>query len=453
MKAVLNAKDGNPTNQSEMLICALEEVEKGSGDLVPVWYKIVGNECYLSHSSIGRVLQRNKWRDILGNYAPCSDPASLCPACQLFGTTEAGGFKGRISCGDAVPVYGIRQESLQFRELPILAGPRPSAFEFYLKRPVPNATYWNFDYHVVGLQDSAEYRSVPNTGIRGRKFYWHSIPDKTDARPQNDKMNTTMEILSPGEKNSFRFRLFFDRITEEQLSQLIWVVTLGENKADGRQMHKIGHGRPLGYGSVRLTVEKKTIRKFVREDNGTVNFLLQEEKLPEEVLCPWPDTGAVKAILAMTHINAASGKVVGYPMEEGKKGDVTIYNWFGKNRRSKGPDQLLPYPVVKNKNLAVSEAASLKTSLPPEEYTIDAANQRAAGKKDWSGQIVTVRIIEIKPKGAACKMPDGSKGYLKGNQQLTNKSGDRCEVRVTEFSNDFNSWQLIPVKKERVKGV
>ena len=77
---------------NENLKKALEKAKNGENNLIPVYYISVmrGSEnlVYLSNSSIGRIAQKRKWKDIMGEYAPCESTDKMCPACLLFGTTK-----------------------------------------------------------------------------------------------------------------------------------------------------------------------------------------------------------------------------------------------------------------------------------------------------------------------------------------------------------------------------
>ena len=104
---------------------------------VPVYYLIVEDEnknkiVYLSASHIGRVAQHRKWEDIMKNHVPCGH--TLCPACLLFGTANIDGMKGHLRVSDAfIDENGREKINRKDVTLDILAAPRTSAFEFYLK--------------------------------------------------------------------------------------------------------------------------------------------------------------------------------------------------------------------------------------------------------------------------------------------------------------------------------
>ena len=55
-------------------------------------------------------------------------------------------------------------------------------------------------------------------------------------------------------KGTFKGSVYFDRITRAQLEELAFVLTLGENTPASPRLHKIGHGKPVGYGSCKITL-------------------------------------------------------------------------------------------------------------------------------------------------------------------------------------------------------
>lgn len=194
------------------LLAALEKVHNGDpaqGGLVPVWYLLADDNgtprCYLSGASIGRVMQGRSWAEIMGNYAPCADTDALCPGCALFGTVKGKGTSGRVRFTDA---EAAQYESLGNKTLPILSGPKPSAYEFYLEKP--KSTYetsigfWNYDfcsleetkYFPDGTKRTIKKFRVYTPQPRGRKFYWHSAPRTENERSnQNATLCYTTEPL------------------------------------------------------------------------------------------------------------------------------------------------------------------------------------------------------------------------------------------------------------------
>jgi CRISPR-associated protein (TIGR03986 family) len=157
----------------------------------------------------------------------------LCPSCHLFGT---GSYKGRIrfsvaKCKDE-PVWqgGPKDSKIT---LPLLERPRPT---------------W----------------SIPNkeTPVPGRKFYLHHHGWKgickdgkqpgTETSIVPDKNNRTVKALAP--QNSFVFKVHFENLRKHELGLLIWSLQLERNLA-----HKLGMGKPLGFGSVDICVENASL--------------------------------------------------------------------------------------------------------------------------------------------------------------------------------------------------
>lgn len=363
----------NKTTIHLSLLDALLRVESTGDGLVPVWYETITKSpaidahnhkdvaYYLSPASIGRVSMHRKWEKIMGRYAPCThkkqeQELALCPACRLFGNVredsrgEDIGFstRGRLRFSDATAFRNMRLCN-QPQDLRILAQPKPSAYEFYLEKPNGQANYWNYDYYIIKRNDGADYYYWSDPKPRGRKMYWHGDRLYKLARPQdslygNSKLNASFHAF---EKDSvFEFRIFFDGITDDQMKELQWVLTFGENKQDGIYQHKLGHARPLGYGSVKLTLVSTHLRRITGE-KGEVSYSITglDESGIESIACPWERDDhqlplRIQAMYVMADSTRTMGKTVAYPLGISKVNrdgscEYAIYEWFSKNRNSR----------------------------------------------------------------------------------------------------------------------
>ena len=318
------------------MIRLLDRIHAKGHGMIPVWYLMFdgssGKTCHLSPSSVGRVNQVRRWKDIVGEYRPCEDRSQSCPACQLFGFIGAKSSAcSHIRISDAKPVAPIPDEQFQSVTLPILSSPKPSAFEFYINRPDPQANYWNFDFYFI--KNTGEF--LPQTALtpRGRKFYWHGN-EWTEIATGNQ--NNTIEALNAG--NEFVFRIYFDQISQKQLDELIWIVTLGENDVQSPFWHKLGHGRPVGYGSVKLTVERISLRQFAANTDG-LDYSVAFPPVPRKPDCPFSreNETAIFSLLQISNAHARPAEDVRYPTG----GDGMIYSWFVQNRSHAQP-QVLP---------------------------------------------------------------------------------------------------------------
>lgn len=359
------------------LLAALERVHNGDpaqGGLVPVWYLLADDNgtprCYLSGASIGRVMQGRSWAEIMGNYAPCADTDALCPGCALFGTVKGKGTSGRVRFTDAET---SQYESLGNKTLPILSGPKPSAYEFYLEKP--KSTYetsigfWNYDfcsleetkYSPDGTKQTIKKFRVYTPQPRGRKFYWHSAPRTENER---SNQNATLEAM----KGTFKGSVYFDRITRAQLEELAFVLTLGENTPASPRLHKIGHGKPVGYGSCKITLTGGELRTLAQQD-GTLCYTT--EPLPLDSLLAAhgridTDSTSVKSLLKIADKRSTQSKTVAYPSAADRNGNDKIFNWFTQNRKHAKSLITLPHPLDDNIEIK-SELGQNRAPAPQRE--------------------------------------------------------------------------------------
>lgn len=382
------------------------------GGLVPVWYLLADDNgtlrCYLSGASIGRVMQGRSWTEIMGNYAPCADTDALCPGCALFGTVKGKGTSGRVRFTDA---EAAQYESLGNKTLPILSGPKPSAYEFYLEKP--KSTYetsigfWNYDFCSLeetkcspdGTKQTIKKFRVYTPQPRGRKFYWHSAPRTENER---SNQNATLEAM----KGTFKGSVYFDRITRAQLEELAFVLTLGENTPASPRLHKIGHGKPVGYGSCKITLTGGELRTLAQQD-GTLCYTT--EPLPLDSLLAAhgridTDSTSVKSLLKIADKRSTQSKTVEYPSAKDKNGNDKIFNWFSQNRKHAKSLVTLPHPLDNNITLEPKRGPDPAPrregfAAPPrrESYTSTPQHEDAPL---CVGRVYTGRVTGIKPYGA-----------------------------------------------------
>ena len=355
-------RDGVPnknlpeTNQNKQLKKKLKDIKKNGG-MIPVYYECpeMANkgelEVFLSPSACGRIGRNKKWKEIYGQNSPCIDTRELCPACLLFGTTLNGendesGNKGRVRFSDAL--CDNEHPKLEKQTLAILGNPSVSAFDFYLNKP-GDATFWNFDYYVRSIKVDGKNQNFffSNDGVspRGRKFYFNHKPD-TANRSEKSNMNSTMEVLDKG--TSFKSKIYFDGITRQQLNDLMWCINYGEN--DSKYQHNIGHGKPLGYGSLSIGVERCIVR-VLSIVNGS---LVYEEKPYAAGSCSFDDN-IKKNIVAMADVSKTQGQIVDYPYKYDKNGNKQIFKWFADNRRNAKTLVTLPKPTDSNISLSIED--------------------------------------------------------------------------------------------------
>ncbi len=317
------------------LLRKLRAIKKTGHGVLPVFYVDAIDSrheihYYLSPSSIGRVGQERKWTDILGKYCTCSDSGAVCPACQLFGIINGNLLiRSRLRVGDG---HFVGKPETHTVTLPILGGPKPTAFEYYIRQPKETATFWNYDFYSTRNRDqNATFTFREDFSPLGRKYYWHNastIP--VPAEP--GKLNITTEYIDKGAE--FTFRIHFDRITSQQLQQLKWIINFGENTPESSLQHKLGHAKPYGYGSVKLTIDETVIRRLVLKEHLIV-YETEKQEVPEQEVCPFPAKykATLRSLLTISDSTTELKYRPSYPQATDNKGNMAIYNWYSNNRK------------------------------------------------------------------------------------------------------------------------
>lgn len=114
----------------------------------------------------------------------------------------------------------------------ILMGPQPTSFQFYLEPKDNEAATWD-----------------DGTNIRGYKLYWHKKCDWQDrGNAKNSSLQKEIQPLKPG--HTFIGRIRFENLCEIELGALCALFTLGAEK---NICYKMGMGKPLGMGTVKIT--------------------------------------------------------------------------------------------------------------------------------------------------------------------------------------------------------
>lgn len=346
--------------------------EPGERDM-PVYFTEINNAAYyLSPACIGKELYSRKLGEILeenGGYQPCADIQKLCPACRLFGMVsgkdgQSGAISSRVRFTDATLVKKFQIDNYEGNystiKVPETAGPKPSAVEFYTKPPYPEKEppceqngYWTYDYRCTWKGRNIK-REMLQTGcpeIRGRKFYWHSKNDlvtNEQENSHNDAMRQTMRALKASgadQERWFQFRVYFERLDAAEVEKLRWSLDFNDKSC----AHKIGHGKPLGFGSARIHIEAL---KFMVPDFESGLYSLKEAddcgfyemKGCVEEQCNPKIIQAIKTICSWERCP----EDVSYPKAkiDVKSGDSKIrmasYEWFTVNKKGQSPNTMQP---------------------------------------------------------------------------------------------------------------
>ena len=296
-------------------------IPRKDGKCYPVYYLLIKEngapKVYLSPAQISRSVFHNKLDTLLGSYHHCVRTDELCEACRLFGMVAGqhdkklpSAIASRIRFTDAV-CDGEAQ--MNYYTLKALSSPKLSSVEFYSTAP-DMTSLWTYD--------------TPGVAVNGRKYYFHHCePFETDIKT---KLNMTAELAEKGAE--FTFDIFYEHLTKDELRRLIWTVSIGENDISGKQQHKIGHGKPLGLGSVKMTVESVVRREF---DPVTLEYTETEDLTDYCAEVPFDmEAGYFRDFMHMTDSTFVQRHPVKYPYGDDGKGNGTstgTLSWFKAN--------------------------------------------------------------------------------------------------------------------------
>jgi CRISPR-associated protein (TIGR03986 family) len=186
----------------------------------------------------------------------------------IFGFTSRGkegnrgSRAGRISFGDARLEPGQSDIWLSSGHpvIPkILSGPKPTAFQHYLTQQQPDEVPSTNKNGTPKLELRLDHYASPpphETVIRGHKLYWHKgsvgLSDIKDSRCNGLQVDSKHTLIKPVKAGvRFRSTIHFENLSRVELGAVLWTLVLpGEQGREYR--HKIGMGKPLGMGSVKL---------------------------------------------------------------------------------------------------------------------------------------------------------------------------------------------------------
>ncbi len=203
-----------------------------------------------------------------------------------------------------------------------LSSPKLNNMEFYVKRP-QGAVFWTYDYYL-----DAEGRLHENCPeINGRKFYWHQMNMKLPSGVEKTSQNMTVRPLKKGV--AFRGKLYFQRISEKELKQLIWLLNAGDGAELSQKQYgyRLGAAKPFGLGSIAVCVDTVKLRK-VEAEKGIID--IREENYTEEILDSVFPKKQVEQFRKCMDFHAVEGETVSYPFV-GEISHTEGFEWFVKN--------------------------------------------------------------------------------------------------------------------------
>ena len=267
-----------------------EELWKPGGleDGAPVFYVLLrGKVLWFGHTPNFRVPALNRKGNLANpvDFVPEEIQRSNKPdlAEAIFGWIDEGRAEstpeaddrttrsraGRVSFADAVWIPEDRDIWYSSGAIApsVLGRPKITTFQHYLVQDRSKGHDPDF------RQNLAHYGSDPSTTqIRGHKLYWHKgngpVPEAT--ADQKETQLTRIIPLKPGVR--FTFRVHFENLRNYELGAVAWALQPAA-ESNRAYRHKLGMGKPLGMGSVRISANLTLTERLDNQRGRYARFI------------------------------------------------------------------------------------------------------------------------------------------------------------------------------------
>lgn len=233
------------------------------GNLVYVELELDGTTVRnIALAKVARLRYRHAIGELLPDHLkPSEQYEKLDIASRVFGWVKATptedrkarvAYAGRVRFSHAVLIEdkGVYNDEMP---LAILGAPKPTTTSFYLRKK--EGDWSEEERKKPGAAATIGYDG-PNE-LRGRKFYRHhgdalNRLEYERAGSRCDHQNRSVRgVRTPG--NVFEFTVDFRNLAPVELGALLWTLNLS---SDEGCFFRLGYAKPLGFGSVKLSVER-----------------------------------------------------------------------------------------------------------------------------------------------------------------------------------------------------
>lgn len=257
-----------------------------------VYVEVEGDNTTVRNIALARVA-RLRYRHTIGDLLPdLLKPSKhydqLDIASRVFGWVKATrdedrnvrvAYAGRVRFTHAT-LTEEGDKGVYDSELPlaILGEPKPTTTLFYLRKK--DGAWSDAERTKPGAAETIGYDG--SNELRGRKFYRHHGTalnrleyERTDRR--RDHQNRSVRgVRAPG--NVFEFNIDFHNLAPVELGALLWTLNLSDEGC----FYRLGYGKPLGFGSARMEIERIELFDFGQRYQSLSATGLRKSTLVEE---------------------------------------------------------------------------------------------------------------------------------------------------------------------------
>jgi len=270
----------------------------------------------------------------------------------MMGTLRdsAFGIKGRISFTDAKCNIN---NGIKLSSATILGQPKASYLSAYLEQ---NADSANTVRNELNQYDTTSKLKGWKRYPAQNNFQAHlpsELANKVNVQSQ-------LELLIP--QSQFMGKIFFHNLKKVELGALLWVLRLQKN--DSQVLHSLGHGKPLGAGSVsfsklNITASNNIVNNLNEQDLIQVFQKTMHEAYPSNQ-SSWQESPQIKHLLSFSNIEDSKKVNLKYMPLSSRDPEITTYT----NSVSGRTKQILPKwstesgPTSRDEDFSSSSAPS-----------------------------------------------------------------------------------------------
>ncbi|MEG4997786.1 TIGR03986 family type III CRISPR-associated RAMP protein [Microcoleus sp. B4-D4] len=326
---------------------------------------------------------------------PATSLQDLSPADRVFGWVNqqgSGAYKGQLRISGVHYTRCWRGEENNIQEfspeglpLQILGQPKPQQARFYIAQDEQGTPLRRGENKEAGYSE--------NQHLRGRKVYphhrgtgergdWNSpMEDRTkrkgfrqeyrrpklNGEEQRDDQNRSIKAwVNP--QVEFQFEVDVVNLSEVELGALLWLLNLPKYQNATNLFHRLGGGKPLGLGSVKIQITETDLR--TGQDWRKFYESLKKEEKPEQsqalgcvkkfketVKTAYEKANFEDVSFVAAFLKSAQGfdddKPIHYPrLQQNPEPNGENFRWFTENESTTGfklslpllvEDQGLPY--------------------------------------------------------------------------------------------------------------
>jgi|GEM_PF-1293809 len=304
-----------------------------------------------------------RYRDVPKAYLPGQHPERLTPSEALFGMVgtargdEAVGHAGHLVLRDIPVSGGLKQQSVS---RPQGGQPKPAHRSFYF---------------------------TPQGQILGRKFYYHQHDYQRVLQVYaSDRQMPTVKVESVPPGTRLPGQMQFFNLSEHALAALTYALVL---EWDAQQntglVHKLGYGKPLGLGSVRISITRLLVERQEQEgqhipsrflsygDNTLEDWTSRIVRLRDSAKDSWlgrqQGNASYQAFATIAHWPQPENFV--YPdfgffrRERGASQKTTLWAYQGRSNPHPGSSPVSPASTPANQGQPTQSPGAVAPPKPP----------------------------------------------------------------------------------------